>query len=155
MLESSGERSDWEVIVSVRKRSWTTKRAEVKEAWIVDYVDGQGERHIRTFARKGDAIAEHAKVAVDVSKGIHTPESRSLTVKQAAEQWLKTAELEKLERSTLDHYRTHVIKHIVPRIGAAKLATLTTPQIMLSATRCCATCRGRWRARCWHRFARS
>jgi hypothetical protein len=50
-------------------------------------------------------------------------------VKQAAEQWLTTAEIEKLERSTLDHYRTHVIKHIVPKIGASKLATLTTPQI--------------------------
>jgi hypothetical protein len=72
----------------VRKRSWTIKRGEVKEAWIVDYVDSQGERHIKTFARKGDAVAEHAKVTVDVSKGIHTPESRSLTVAKAAEQWL-------------------------------------------------------------------
>jgi hypothetical protein len=85
-----------------------------QEAWIVDYVDGQGERHIKTFARKGDAGAEHAKVAVDVSKGIHTPESRSLTVAKAAEQWLQAAELEGLERSTLDHYRTHVIRHRRP-----------------------------------------
>jgi integrase len=115
--------------VSVRKRSWRTKQGEAKEAWIVDYVDGHGDRHIKTFARKKDADAEHAKVTVDVSKGIHTPESRSLTVKQTAEQWLTTAELEKLERSTLDHYRTHVIKHIVPKIGPTKVATLTTPQV--------------------------
>ena len=115
--------------MSVRKRTWITRRGEAKEAWIVDYVDQRGERHIKTFARKKDADAHHAKVAVDVSKGIHTPESRSLTVKQAAEQWLTTAEMEKLERSTLDHYRTHVIKHIVPKIGASKLATLTTPQV--------------------------
>jgi integrase len=115
--------------MSVRKRQWTTRLGEAKEAWIVDYVDQRGERHIKTFVRKKDADAEHAKVTVDVSKGIHTPESRSLTVKQAAEQWLTTAELEKLERSTLDHYRTHVVKHIVPKIGATKLATLTTPQV--------------------------
>jgi integrase len=115
--------------MSVRKRSWTTKQGEAKEAWIVDYVDGKGERHIKTFARKSDAVAEHAKVMVDVSKGIHTPESRSLTVAKAAEQWLKAAEGEGLERSTLEHYRTHVDRHIVPRIGAAKLATLTTPQV--------------------------
>ena len=115
--------------MSVRKRTWITRRGEAKEAWIVDYVDQRGERHIKTFVRKKDADAHHAEVAVDVSKGIHTPQSRSLTVKQAAEQWLNTAEIEKLERSTLDHYRTHVIKHIVPKIGASKLATLTTPQI--------------------------
>jgi integrase len=106
-----------------------TKQGETKEAWIVDYVDGQGERHIKTFARKGDAVAEQAKVTVDVSKGIHTPESRSLTVAKAAQHWLQATDLEGLERSTLDHYRTHVARHIVPRIGAAKLATLTTPQI--------------------------
>lgn len=115
--------------MSVRKRTWITRRGEAKQAWIVDYVDQRGERHIKTFVREKDADAHHAEVAVDVSKGIHTPQSRSLTVKQAAQQWLTTAEIEKLERSTLDHYRTHVIKHIVPKIGASKLATLTTPQI--------------------------
>jgi hypothetical protein len=115
--------------MSVRKRTWTTSKGETKEAWIVDYVGGKGERCIKTFARKKDADAYHAKVTVDVAKGIHTPESRSLTVASAAQQWLHAAELEGLERSTLDHYRTHVIKHIQPRIGAAKLAALTTPQV--------------------------
>jgi integrase len=114
--------------MSVRKRSWTTKQGEAKEAWIVDYVDGKGERHIKTFARKGDAMAEHAKVVVDVAKGIHTPESSSLTVEGAAKQWLERCENEKLERSTLVQYRAH-IAHIVPRIGAVRLAKLTTPQI--------------------------
>jgi integrase len=115
--------------MSVRKRSWITKQGETKEAWIVDYVDGQGERHIKTFARKSDATAHHAKVTIDVAKGVHTPENRSLTVATAAKQWLEAAALEGLERSTLNHYRTHVTRHIVPKIGAAKLATLTTPQV--------------------------
>ena len=44
--------------MSVRSESWTTKRGEAKEAWIVDYVDGKGERHIKTFARKKDADAD-------------------------------------------------------------------------------------------------
>jgi integrase len=115
--------------MSVRKRSWITKQGETKNAWIVDYVDGKGERHIKTFARKSDAAAYHARVTVDVAKGIHTPESRSLTVAMAAEQWLEATALEGLERSTLEHYRTHVTRHIAPKIGAAKLATLTTPQV--------------------------
>ena len=141
--------------MSVRKRTWTTRRGEAKEAWIVDYVDQRGERHIKTFARKKDADAHHAEVAVDVSKGIHTPESRSLTVKQAAEQWLAAAEIEKLERSTLDHYRTHVIKHIVPKIGASQARHPDH-----AAGQCfpghpaVANCRGRWRARCWPRSVR-
>ena len=95
----------------------------------MDYLDAQGGRHIETYSRKKDADARHATVQVRVREGIHTPESRSLTVAQAGEQWLTAAELERLERSTLDHYRTHVIKHIAPRIGATKLATLTTPQV--------------------------
>jgi hypothetical protein len=114
--------------VSVRKRAWTTRAGDHRESWVVDYVANE-RRHIKTFARKKDADAHYANVKVDVAKGIHTPESRSLTVTQAAEQWLQVAELEKLERSTIDHYRTHVTKHIAPRIGATKLATLTTPMI--------------------------
>jgi len=117
-----------ELKMSVRKRTWLTAGV-AREAWVVDYVDADGGRHIKTFARKRDADAHHADVTVNVAKGVHTPESRSLTVAQAGEQWLTAAELERLERSTLDHYRTHVIKHIAPRIGAAKLATLTTPQV--------------------------
>ena len=114
--------------MAVRKRTWTTYNGDRREAWVVDYT-ANAKRHIKTFTRKKDADAYYAHVTVDVAKGIHTPESRSLTVAQAAEQWLASAELEELERSTLDHYRTHVAKHIVPRIGTTKLATLTTPQV--------------------------
>ena len=55
--------------MSVRKRTWTTRRGEVKEAWIVDYFDQDGDRHIETFARKKDADAYHGKVKVDVRTG--------------------------------------------------------------------------------------
>ena len=83
--------------MSVRKRSWITKQGETKNAWIVEAMSTswrKGERHIKTFARKNDAVAHHAKVTVDVAKGIHTPESRSLTVAMAAEQWLEATALE-------------------------------------------------------------
>jgi hypothetical protein len=63
---------------------------------------------IKTFARKNNATARHAKVMVDAAKGVHTPENRSSTVATAAEQWLQAATLEGLERSTLNHCRTHV-----------------------------------------------
>ena len=41
--------------MSVRKRKWTTRSGEAKEAWVADYADAQGKRHIHTFARKKDA----------------------------------------------------------------------------------------------------
>jgi integrase len=115
--------------MSVRKRKWTTRNGEVREAWIVDHVDQAGARHIETFARKKDADQRHATVAVDVRKGIHSAVSTSITVAEAAVQWLAAAELEQLERSTLDHYAAHVRKHIVPHIGDVKLAQLTTPMV--------------------------
>ena len=39
--------------MSVRKRTWTTSKGERKEAWIVDYSDQDGDRHIRSFAEEG------------------------------------------------------------------------------------------------------
>jgi integrase len=74
--------------MSVRKRSWTTRKGEQKESWIVDYIDQGGDRHIRTFDRKKDADDYHATVRVDVGKGIHTPHRKSLTVADAAENWI-------------------------------------------------------------------
>ena len=41
--------------MSVRKRKWTTRTGEEREAWIVDYADQSGERHVKHFARKKDA----------------------------------------------------------------------------------------------------
>ena len=40
--------------MSVRKRTWTTRKGEEREAWIIDYFDQRRERHIETFGRKKD-----------------------------------------------------------------------------------------------------
>jgi integrase len=115
--------------MSIRKRTWKNARGEMQEAWIVDYVDQHGKRHIKTFGRKKDADAYHATVAVEVRQGIHTPASSSITVATAAEDWITYVELEGRERATVAQYRAHARHHIIPRIGAEKLATLTTPRI--------------------------
>lgn len=115
--------------MSVRKRKWTTQKGEKKEAWLVDYIDQGGERHVQTFGRKKDADEYHATVKVDVRHGTHTAPSKSLTVAEAAENWIKYVELEKRERSTIEYYRNHVDRHINPRLGPEKLAKLTTPRI--------------------------
>ena len=51
--------------MSVRKRRWSDPKGATKEAWIVDYVDSAGDRHIKTFARKRDAEAWHATTVVE------------------------------------------------------------------------------------------
>jgi integrase len=115
--------------MSVRKRTWRTDQGEIKEAWIVDYVDQHGKRHIKTFQKKKAADAYHATVSVDVRKGVHTPDSDSITVAEAGEAWIKTGEDNELERSTLDEYRRHLDMHIKPYLGNVKLSRLTAPMV--------------------------
>jgi integrase len=45
-------------------------------AWVVDYVDQQGHRHIQTFERKKDADAAAQQTAIDVRAGVHTAASK-------------------------------------------------------------------------------
>jgi integrase len=125
LLQETGE----VVAVSVRKRAWVTRRGETKEAWVVDYADQQGDRHIHTFARKKDADDYQATVKVDVRQGVHTAPSKSVTVAEAAQSWIKRIEAEGRERSTVQQYRQHVDLHIAPRIGRLKLAHLTPAKV--------------------------
>src|SRR6516225_3132951 len=111
--------------MSVRKRGWVTRRGEAKEAWIADYTDGTGKRHIQTFAQKKKADAFAAKVKVDVNAGTHVAPDSDLTMTKVAEKWLKRVEADGRERATLRQYRQHVVHHILPRIGSVKLAKLT------------------------------
>ena len=115
--------------MSVRKRVWTTRKGEKKEAWVVDYSDQEGDRHIETFARKKDADEYHATVKVDIRHGVHSAPSKSVTIAEAAESWIKRVEADGRERSTLASYRQHVDLHIVPRIGKIKLAHLTPKKV--------------------------
>jgi integrase len=100
-----------------------------KISWIVDYVDQHAKRHIKTFRQKKEADHFHASVKIDVSRGTHTPESRTITVAEAAENWLRTCENNGLERSTLQTYRQYVHLHIVPFLGRMKLSQLSTTTI--------------------------
>jgi len=85
--------------MSVRKREWTTRSGERREAWIVDYAVN-GSRHLKTFERKKDADGYEAQVSVDVGKGIHIAPSKSVTVAEAGDRWIKACEADELERAT-------------------------------------------------------
>ena len=115
--------------MSVRKRTWTTAKGERKEAWIVDYTDQRGERHIRTFERKKDADAWSATAKIEVRQGTHTADSASVTVAKAGELWIESAERNGLERATIALYRQHLRDHIAPLLGNVKLSQLSAPAV--------------------------
>ena len=45
---------------------------------------------VKTFARKKDADAFIAKAKVEVREGVHTADSDSVTIRDAADLWLTT-----------------------------------------------------------------
>jgi integrase len=115
--------------MSVRKREWVNPQGDAREAWVVDYVDGSGQRRNKNFKRKRDADAYANRVGAEVRAGTHTPDSTSLTIAAAGQLWLQSSENLGLERTTLDFYRQHLEFHIVPLIGNTKLSQLTVPLV--------------------------
>lgn len=114
--------------MSIRKRVWESG-GETRTAWVVDYKDQEGKRRLKTFAKKKEADAWAPNAAVQVQQGTHTPDSASITIAEAGEQWIAQAEAEELEASTVRQYRQHVDLHIKPLIGDVKLSKLTAPAV--------------------------
>ena len=115
--------------MSVRKREWTTGTGQEKSAWIVNYRDASGERCQETFKTKAEATARNAEVTMGKSTGLVVAPSRSPTIKRAGELWHAAGKAADLERATLLQYRQHLDRHIVPLIGAVKLAEFTAPML--------------------------
>src|SRR5262249_15378949 len=115
--------------MSVRKRTWPNRDGSQGEAWVVAYTDHEGKRRIRSFEKKREADRYHASVSNELRSGIHVPDSQSVTVAEAGRLWLEGCEAASLERSTLDYYRQHLERHIIPLIGAVKLSRLTVPMV--------------------------
>ena len=115
-------------MAKVLKRTWTTSKGEQKEAWIVRYFQN-GKQHIETFQRKKDAEEKRDQLGVDIRGGKHVAPSQSITVGEAADNWLKECEVRGLETSTIDTNRVHANKHIKPILGTMKLSAMTTKTV--------------------------
>jgi integrase len=115
--------------MSVRKRAWITSKGVEKEAWVVDYVDQAGERHLKTFSKKKAADNFAATANVEIRAGIHTADSASKTIAEAGRLWLETGDKAGLERSTLAAYCQHLKLHIEPYLGNVKLSQLSAPMV--------------------------
>ncbi len=112
-------------MASIRKRALPSG----KMAWQVDYRDNQGKRRHRQFLTKREADSFLVRARAEIADGVHTPDSTSITVFDAACLWLARCERDGLEATTIRQYRAHVDLHITPRIGKTKLARLSAPVI--------------------------
>jgi integrase len=130
--------------MKIRKRTWKTKSG-IRVGWIVDYYDAEGQRQRRQFETRGEAKLWGRRVEAEMEAGTHTPDSKTATVGEASQLWLRRAETEGLEQSTKRQYQTHVDLHICPiddegfavdgftvngvKLAEIKLSRLTKPQI--------------------------
>jgi integrase len=117
------------LLPQVFKRETQKKDGSITVAWVADYFDNERVRRYKAFAKKSDATAYLVTVAGEIATGRHVARSQSITIKQAAENWLRRVEADGREPSTIRQYRQHKDLHIVPKIGAIKLADLTNKRI--------------------------
>jgi hypothetical protein len=133
--------------MSISKRTWTTPSGEAREAWVDRYRDADGKQRLKTFKLLRDAKAWDRCVKDELEKGVHRPDSTSLTVRQAGSLLLERCKADGLEPEAISKYEQHLRLHIVPAIavsegpnrwvgelGDVKLSRLTTP--MCDAFKC-------------------
>jgi integrase len=114
-------------MATVRKRVY--KNGEHR--WTADYFDQHKKRHLKTFATRKEAKAWLVATQGEITRGMHTPERRSINVYEAAQLWLEHCRSEGHERGTMRNYEALVRLHICPPtggVGTTKLALLT-PQM--------------------------
>jgi integrase len=114
-------------MAKVRKRTWSSG-GESRSAWVADYTDHAGKRHIKTFPTRKAADAWLVTARGDVARGIHTPDALSATVAEAAGLWLQHGEAERLEKSTMLEFE-RCARYIGEAMGTTKLSRLTTPMM--------------------------
>jgi integrase len=125
-LARAAGKADW---LEYRDQVAASLGIEPQLMWLVDYRDGNGKRRFKTFDKKKDADQYDARSRVEVIDGTHVADSASVTVKEAGELWLKSAEANNLEWTTIEQYRQHLKLHIIPLIGTTKLSKLTAPVV--------------------------
>jgi hypothetical protein len=119
-------KSDW---LEYRDQVTALLGIEPQLMWLVDYRDGNGKRRFKTFDKKKDADQYDARSRVEVIDGTHVADSASVTVKEAGELWLKSAEANNLEWTTIEQYRQHLNLHILPFLGTTELSKLSAPVV--------------------------
>jgi len=96
----------------------------MKSAWVVIYTDGSGKRRLKTFAKNKAARAFQVVTDHVVETGTHVAESVSVTIEQAAKEWVARCETLGRERAVVGNYKRAMALHVVPYIGKLKISKL-------------------------------
>ena len=116
-------------MATIRKRTLPSG----KVAWQVDFKDRNGKRRARQFPTKREADAFMVKARAEVATGTYVHDADSVTVGEAAAQWLTGCGQRRdvgrrMEKATWVGYECHIRLHICEPdigIGRIKLSRLT------------------------------
>src|SRR5690242_6218700 len=106
--------------IAMSKRIWTTPSGKTSEAFVYRYRDADGKQRLKTFKRERDAKAFERRVQDELEKGVHRPDSTSLTVRQAGPLLLERCKADGLEPEAISKYEQHLRLHIVPAIAVSE-----------------------------------
>ena len=100
-------------MASVRKREWEYK-GEKKAAWIVNYTDRLGKRHIKTFDKKKDADNYRTKVETEISRGSHVASSASVKMDVLFDEFEKSLKAQR-ENGRIGEARLYQVTRTIRR----------------------------------------
>lgn len=87
--------------------------------WLLDFYDQNGKRRWETYPTKEEALVRQAALESQVVRKTYLPPHARPTVAQCAAAWL--ANKQGRRPATIAGWENHVYRHIVPRIGAARV----------------------------------
>jgi integrase len=124
-------------VATVRRRTWRTAIGEIKTAWVVDYVDGSGNRQRKHLPNKKAADSFRIHVEGQIQVGTYRADAAKITVGEVCDGFLdhceaRNARDERMTRKMLAVYRGHVKKHILQAghgLGNSRLSQLTPRSI--------------------------
>lgn len=122
-------------MAKIRKRKLVSNKGKTTRwVYLVDYRPPGDKRRAKQFPTRKEAEAWMHQAMVDIKDGLHVPDSKSVTLKDAGKMWLGAVEFTRQRRSaTIKQYKTHLNRHICDRgigIGGVKLSQLTSAGIV-------------------------
>jgi integrase len=116
------------LMAKVVKRVWNKGKPNEKWTWAVRYQQN-GKQHIKSFKTHKATKDWEAEVEHEKKQGVHTPESGTVSVKEAGDLWFQKCEQRGLKRGTLYAYGRFLNNQIYPLMGGEKLTKLTVPLV--------------------------
>ncbi|MGI5129727.1 tyrosine-type recombinase/integrase [Pseudonocardia sp. CA-107938] len=106
--------------------SITKRKRAGGHSWDARWRDPDGRSRRRAFARRVDAERFLATIVADVVRGDYVDPNDPTTFRQFAESW---REIQMHRPTTRAHVETHLRRHVYPRFGDRRLASIRPSEI--------------------------